>query len=138
MKMQEQKQNQQDFADHLGLVFQIKDDIFDYTSSEKEIGKPVGNDIREGKITLPLIYALNNCTEKERETIIDLIKTKKDKEESIQKITQFAIEKGGIKYAEEKMKEYKKEAMKKIEIIEKQDIKKSLEELIQHVIERKN
>ena len=76
--------------------------------------------------------------EKERETIIDLIKTKKDKEESIQKITQFAIEKGGIKYAEEKMKEYKEEAMKKIEIIEKQYIKKSLEELIQHVIERKN
>lgn len=128
----------QEYGELYGICFQIKDDIFDYTSSEKEIGKPVGNDIREGKITLPLIYALNNCTEKERETIIDLIKTKKDKEESIQKITQFAIEKGGIKYAEEKMKEYKEEAMKKIEIIEKQDIKKSLEELIQHVIERKN
>ena len=128
----------QEYGELYGICFQIKDDIFDYTSSEKEIGKPVGNDIREGKITLPLIYALNNCTEKERETIIDQIKTKKDKEESIKKITQFAIEKGGIKYAEEKVKEYKEEAMKKIEIIEKQDIKKSLEELIQHVIERKN
>lgn len=125
------------YGELYGICFQIKDDIFDYISTEQEIGKPVGNDIREGKITLPLIYALNNSGEKEKEEILNLIKTKKTNQESIQKIAKFAIDKGGIKYAEEKMRAYKKEAMNIIKDIDKQDIKDSLENLFEHTIERK-
>lgn len=125
------------YGEIYGICFQIKDDIFDYIATEKEIGKPVGNDIREGKITLPLIYALNNCEEKEKNDILEIIKKKEKNDENIETITKFAIEKGGIEYAENKMVEYKNEAVEIIKTIKKEDIKQSLEQLIEHTIERK-
>lgn len=133
----EQWEIMEKYGEIYGICFQIKDDIFDYIASEKEIGKPVGNDIREGKITLPLIYALNNCEEKEKQNILDIIKKKEKDNEDIETITRFAIEKEGIEYAENKMIKYKNEAVKIIKDIPKKDIRQSLEQLIEHTIERK-
>ena len=124
------------FGEIYGICFQIKDDIFDYIGDEKEIGKPTGNDISEGKITLPLIYALNHCTEEERNECMSLIKEKIYTPEKIKKLIQFAIDKGGIDYAKEKMEELRKEAFDIIKDIENQEIKETLKMVINHTIER--
>lgn len=122
------------FGEIYGICFQIKDDIFDYISNEKKIGKPVGNDIREGKITLPLIYALNQSEEKN--TYLEIIKNKNFTKENIEKIIDFVIKNKGIEYAKQKMKEYQEKANLLLETIENQEIKHSLELVLQHTIER--
>ena len=122
------------FGEIYGICFQIKDDIFDYISSEKKIGKPVGNDIREGKITLPLIYALNQSEEKN--TYLEIIKNKNFTKENIEKIINFAIQNKGIEYAKQKMREYQEKANLLLETIENQEIKHSLQLVLQHTIER--
>ena len=122
------------FGEIYGICFQIKDDIFDYISTEKKIGKPVGNDIREGKITLPLIYALNQSEEKN--TYLEIIKNKNFTKENIEKIIDFVIKNKGIEYAKQKMKEYQEKANLLLETIENQEIKHSLELVLQHTIER--
>lgn len=122
------------FGEIYGICFQIKDDIFDYISTEKKIGKPVGNDIREGKITLPLIYALNQSEEKN--TYLEIIKNKNFTKENIEKIIDFVIKNKGIEYAKQKMEEYSKKANLLLETIENQEVKNSLELVLQHTIER--
>lgn len=122
------------FGEIYGICFQIKDDIFDYISTEKKIGKPVGNDIREGKITLPLIYALNQSEEKN--TYLEIIKNKNFTKENIEKIIDFVIKNKGIEYAKQKMKEYQEKANLLLETIENQEIKHSLQLVLQHTIER--
>ncbi len=122
------------FGEIYGICFQIKDDIFDYISTEKKIGKPVGNDIREGKITLPLIYALNQSEEKN--TYLEIIKNKNFTKENIEKIIDFVIKNKGIEYAKQKMEEYRKKANLLLETIENQEVKNSLELVLQHTIER--
>ncbi len=124
------------FGEIYGICFQIKDDIFDYISSEKKLGKPVGNDIREGKITLPLLYALNVSQQKEE--YIDIIRRKDFTKENIEKIINFAISNGGIEYAKQKMEKYKQEALSILKNIENEKIRKSLELVLQHTIEREN
>lgn len=124
------------FGEIYGICFQIRDDIFDYIGDEKEIGKPTGNDISEGKITLPLIYALNSCSKEEKEDKIKVINNKEFTPENIKKLIQFAIEKGGIKYAENKMDELKKEAYNTIKDIKNQEIRETLEKIINHTITR--
>lgn len=131
------KENMRKYGEIYGICFQIKDDIFDYISSKEEIGKPVGNDIREGKITLPLIYALNNCDSADKDRILNIIKTKDTTDENIKMIAQFAVEKGGIEYAEKKMQDYKKEANQIIEKIKNKEIAESLYLMIEHTIQRK-
>lgn len=133
----ELREKMREYGKIYGICFQIKDDIFDYTSSHDEIGKPVGNDIREGKITLPLIYALNNCESSEKNEILDIIKNKRTTDDNIKKIAQFAINKGGIEYAENKMQAYKMEASKLLESVENKEIAESLYQLIDHTIKRK-
>ncbi|MBR2261163.1 MAG: polyprenyl synthetase family protein [Paludibacteraceae bacterium] len=124
------------FGEIYGICFQIKDDIFDYISSEKKLGKPVGNDIREGKITLPLLYALNVSQKKEE--YLDIIRRKDFSKENINKIINFAISNGGIEYAKQKMEKYKQEALSLLKNIENEKIRKSLELVLQHTIEREN
>ncbi len=126
------------FGEIYGICFQIKDDIFDYIGNEKEIGKPIGNDICEGKITLPLIYAINNSNNEEKNECLGIIKEKKFTQENIQKLIKFAIDKGGIKYAENKMQELKNEAINLIENIENKEVRKTLEKIIEHTMVRKN
>lgn len=133
---EEQIERLSEFGSIYGICFQIKDDIFDYISTEKEIGKPVGNDIREGKITLPLLYALNTTQESEKEQYIKILKNKEFSKENVDKLIQFAIEKGGIEYAQKRMGDFQQEAIKTLDIFEESDFKKSLLLVLQHTIER--
>ncbi len=94
------------FGELLGIAFQIRDDIFDYTSNAKLIGKPVGNDLREKKITLPLLHAFSKSTKKEKSEVSAIIKDGKLKKKDISGIIDFVTDKGGIAYAEEKAREY--------------------------------
>ncbi len=88
---------------NLGMAFQIKDDLFDYQSNQKIIGKPIGNDIIERKITLPLIFALNNADNKERKKILRLLNSANISKKDIHYIIEFVNNAGGVKYANEKM-----------------------------------
>lgn len=125
------------FGELYGICFQIKDDIFDYISTEKEIGKPVGNDIKEGKITLPLLYALNS-NDKERDKYIDIISNKNFTKENIEKLIQFSIDNGGIEYAEKRILDFKAECNKILKKIKNIDIRESLSMMLDHTISRKN
>jgi Geranylgeranyl pyrophosphate synthase len=99
-----------EFGENLGIGFQIKDDIFDYSDSNV-IGKPTGNDLKEGKITLPLIYALKHSSEEERKSILQKLQMVPQDESLIAEIQEFARIKGGIRYAEEKMLYFKQKAL---------------------------
>ena len=101
------------FGEYLGFCFQIKDDIFDYFDNT-EIGKPTGNDIREGKITLPLLYALNTAPESDSSYYFNIIRSQSFTQANITALIAFAKQYGGIEYAENKLKEYK---LKAVEII---------------------
>ena len=94
---------------YLGIAFQIRDDIFDYFS--QDVGKPTGNDIREGKITLPLIYVLRSCKDAaKRQEMLDLIESKEYTDENIDRLLSFAKEEGGIEYAYEQLNHHAKKA----------------------------
>jgi len=113
------------FGEYLGICFQIKDDIFDY-SDNIQIGKPTGNDIRDGKVTLPLIYALLNCEGDEKEKILSWIDNKDFTPENIHTITQFTHQHGGIESALIQMENYKNKAIEELNGFADSDIKKSL------------
>ena len=98
------------FGDYIGVAFQIKDDIFDYGTSEK-IGKPTGIDIKEKKMTLPLIYTLNNVEKKVKKRIINTVKNHNTDKIRVQEVIELVISTGGIKYAEEQMHFYKDKAL---------------------------
>jgi len=113
------------FGEYLGICFQIKDDVFDY-SENINIGKPTGNDIRDGKVTLPLIFALLNTQGAEREKVLLMIDNKEFTTENIQFITRFAIENGGVEYALTRMEEFKNKAIEELNGFADSDVKKSL------------
>jgi len=123
------------FGEYVGICFQIKDDIFDYSDS-KNIGKPRRNDIREGKITLPLIYALQQADEKKKEKIINWIKKKKISEKNIEKITNFVYKNGGIEYATSKLIEFKNKAVNELDSFEESEIKQSLKYFAEYMVTR--
>ena len=100
------------FGEYIGNCFQIRDDIFDYFSAE--IGKPTGSDLREGKLTLPLIFAIDNATKEEKEQVLRLVEKTSLEEEEISFLQEFAVNKGGIEYAETKMAYYKNLALGQI------------------------
>lgn len=126
-----------EFGNIYGICFQIKDDIFDYISTEKEIGKPVGNDIREGKITLPLLYALNTAQITEREKYMKILHEKDFTKENVDKLIQFAIDNGGIEYAIKRMHDFEQKAIETLDIFEDGEIKEKLLMTLRHTIERK-
>lgn len=119
----------------IGLIFQMRDDIFDYFSNS--VGKPTGNDIREGKITLPLLHALDISSEEEKAGYMNIILAGDYSEENIEKLIKFAIEKGGIDYTYQKMEEHKQQAIDIINTIEKEDIRESLHSILNYIIKRK-
>ena len=121
---------------YVGMAFQIKDDIFDYGSS-KDIGKPTGIDIKERKLTLPLIHALQKVGKKSKRMIINTIKKDKQDPVKINKIISIVIENGGIQYAENKMHEYKNLALKELDQLPKTPAKESFIGLIHYSINRK-
>ncbi len=124
------------FGELLGIAFQIKDDLLDY-QSEGNIGKPKANDIKEKKLTLPLIYALSNTDLKNRKKILYLLKKKEKRNSEIKEIINFVENCGGIAYAKQKMYDYKQEAMELLSDLPESESKTSLIELVNFVVERK-
>lgn len=98
------------FAYNLGLCFQIRDDIFDYFADAR-IGKPTGNDLREGKVTLPLLYALSRTDLPEHNRMVELVKSEELESNEISQLISFAVENGGIDYAYRRMAELRKDAV---------------------------
>jgi len=123
------------FGEKTGIAFQIKDDLFDYAS--ENVGKPTGNDIKEKKLTLPLIYTLNNTDRKTRRDIIYIVKNKNQDKEKVNWVIRKVNETGGIGYATEKMNEYKKEALNILCQFPDNAARKGLEELVLYVTDRK-
>jgi len=121
----EQIKRMREFGENLGIGFQIKDDIFDYSDSNI-IGKPTGNDLREGKITLPLIHALKTSSESERQDILHKIQSISTNESYVAEIQEFARNKGGITYAEEKMAYYKNKALEALSAFPDNEEKEAL------------
>lgn len=119
-----------------GIAFQIKDDLFDF-GTEEDIGKPTGIDIKEKKMTLPLIYSLNNSTWLEKRRIINIIKNHNEESEEVMKVIQFVIEKGGLRYAIKVMHEYRDKALEVLHKLPDNEARKSLEKLLIYAIERK-
>jgi len=123
------------FGELIGMAFQIKDDLFDYT--DEAIGKPTGIDIKEQKMTLPLIYALNNCTSKEKSWCINSIKNHNKDKKRVKEVIQFVKDKNGLTYAEEKMLKFQQEAIELIQDLPNSTYKDSLILMVNYVIERK-
>ena len=123
------------FGHNIGMIFQIRDDIFDYYDS-KEIGKPTGNDMLEGKLTLPIIYSL---THYENPAVLNLAKKVKNgtvNNDEIAILIEFAKQYGGIKYAEKKMEEFAKECQSFIDECVKPELKDSFKAYLEYVIQR--
>jgi octaprenyl-diphosphate synthase len=123
------------FGELIGMAFQIKDDLFDY--SEEAIGKPTGIDIKEQKMTLPLIHVLNNCTSKEKSWLINSIKNHNKDKKRVKEVIAFVKNNNGLAYAEQKMIQFQQEALQLIEKYPESDFKNSLIMMINYVIERK-
>jgi octaprenyl-diphosphate synthase len=123
------------FGEYTGIAFQIKDDLFDYGSS-KDIGKPTGIDIKEKKMTLPLIYALNKADYSDKKRIINIIKNHNENPEKVAEVVKYVMESGGIEYATEKMNEYKEKAIGILSEIQPGEARESLEQLLKYSIER--
>ena len=124
------------FGELIGIAFQMKDDLFDYYN-EDIIGKPTGIDIKEQKMTLPLIYTLRNCDRKQKKFIIQTVKNHNTNSERVLKVLEIVKKSGGINYTVEKMKTYKKEALNLLKTFDNNQGRKSLELLVNFVIERK-
>ena len=123
------------FGENIGTAFQIKDDLFDYSTNN--VGKPTGNDIKEKKLTLPLIYALNNIDSESRRKMIYIIKNENKKKEKVQYVIDKVFEAGGIAYAEKKMIAFKTEAMNILREFPESEIRTGMEELVEYVTDRK-
>ncbi|MCR9083545.1 MAG: polyprenyl synthetase family protein [Cyclobacteriaceae bacterium] len=124
-----------DFGEKVGMAFQIKDDLFDY--GEDEIGKPVGIDIKEKKMTLPLIYALRNADWLEKRRIISLIKNKSEDKKAVAQVIDFVKKSGGLEYAKGKMNDFYQEALDILKDFPDSEFKTSLKDLVSYTIERK-
>ncbi|MBL6448629.1 polyprenyl synthetase family protein [Fulvivirga sp. 29W222] len=122
------------FGEKVGMAFQIKDDLFDY--GETEVGKPLGIDIREKKMTLPLIKALERASWMEKRRILNLVKNHNDNTRKINEIIDFVKASGGLEYAQEVMQRYYQEAMDILKGFEDSQYKTSLSQLVQFTIER--
>jgi octaprenyl-diphosphate synthase len=123
------------FGEKAGIAFQIKDDLFDYAS--ENVGKPTGNDIKEKKLTLPLIYSLNKVDKETRRKMIYIIKNNNRDKDKVKWVIDMVEESGGIKYAAEKMNEYKNEALQILRQFAETPARKGLEDLVIYVTDRK-
>ena len=122
-----------ELGEKIGIAFQLKDDLFDYGNTK--IGKPTGIDIKEKKLTLPLIYALNNSSESKKKWLINSVKNSNDN--VIKDIISYVTEIGGIDYTQKKINEYYNSAIEDLKYFEDNEFKESLKKLIKYVIERK-
>ena len=123
------------FGEKAGIAFQIKDDLFDYTQNPL-IGKPTGIDIREKKMTLPLIYTLNNSDKKTKAFIINTIKNDSKNSRKVEQIINIVKEKKGLEYAKNKMNLFVNEALEILKEFENNESKSSLINLVEYVVKR--
>ena len=123
------------FGEKVGIAFQIKDDLFDY--GKDDIGKPTGNDIKEKKLTLPLIYTLNHVDASLRRKLIYIIKNENKDPQKVKFVIDAVVNTGGIKYASEKMNLYRDEALDILNSFPENPVRKSLEELVRFTTDRK-
>ncbi|MGP1479091.1 MAG: polyprenyl synthetase family protein [Capnocytophaga sp.] len=122
------------FGEYIGMAFQIKDDLFDYT--EEAIGKPTGIDIKEQKMTLPLIYVLNTCSKEEKKWLINSVKNHNKDKQRVKEVIHFVKTHQGLEYATAKMKEYQQKALALLEDFPASPYKESLELMVNYVINR--
>ena len=123
------------FGELIGITFQIRDDLFDY--SENKIGKPIGIDIKDKKMTLPLIHVINKVSVNDRNWILNTIKKHNKNKTKVKQLISFVKEKGGVEYAKKVMINYKSKALNMILEFPKNDYRESLEFMLDYVIERK-
>ncbi len=122
------------FGEKIGIAFQIKDDMFDFGTDD--VGKPLGIDIKEKKVTLPLIYSLNHAQSGERKRIISLVKNHNDDPKKIAEIIKFVNETGGLQYAETQMKKYQDDAFQILNTFPDSESRRGLEQLVRFTTER--
>ncbi|EAQ42475.1 polyprenyl synthetase family protein [Polaribacter sp. MED152] len=132
---QDTVQQMRKFGEYIGIAFQIKDDLFDY--SDEKIGKPTGIDIKEQKMTLPLIHTLNNCSAKEKAWIINTVKKHNKNKVRVKELIAFVKENGGIDYTISQMNAYKSKAIAILNNYSESPYKASLLQMIDYVVERK-
>jgi octaprenyl-diphosphate synthase len=131
----EDRQNLRSFGESIGMAFQIRDDLLDYYGSQKLVGKPIGNDFKDKKITLPLIFSFQHAPKKESSAIKKIIK-KGVKKTEIKEIIRFAEKYNGIKYAQTKLKEYAEKAKKALVNYPDNDVKASMLNFVDYIILR--
>ena len=125
-----------EFGKNLGIIFQIRDDIFDYYDS-KEIGKPTGNDMTEGKLTLPVIYALNHTDFESMQTLAKKVKAGTINKDEIAVLVEFTKQQGGIEYAERRMEEFSQLCMDYIKVnVKEKAVKEALTAYVDYVVQR--
>lgn len=132
---EEEVENLRQFGENIGMAFQIKDDLFDY--GEERIGKPTGIDIKEQKMTLPLIFALNNTTKKEKDWLINSVKNHNKDRRRVREVINKVKELGGLEYAVQKMKEYQERALNMLSNYPSSPYRDSLQLMVNYVIDRK-
>jgi octaprenyl-diphosphate synthase len=131
----DQRENMRKFGELVGLAFQIKDDIFDF-GSPGNIGKPTGNDIREQKMTLPIIYTINHGSKEVRSELVDIVKNHNEESKKIKIAIQLVIDNGGIEYAHQRMTELSNEALAILQPLPESAAKRSLIGLVHYTINR--
>jgi len=124
------------FGEYAGMAFQIKDDLLDYQNNGN-IGKPSGNDIKEKKLTLPIIFALEQSSLVEKKKILSLVKRHNKNKQKVREVIDFVIAKGGLDYAAQRMNEYKKKALDLLQDMPDNEAKSALKELVNYVVNRK-
>ena len=122
------------FGQHIGMAFQIKDDLFDY--GDAEIGKPVGIDIKEKKMTLPLIFALSKASWLEKRKIIHIVQNESEQPKKVKEVIAFVKKSGGIEYAKEAMERYHHQALTFLNDFPESEYKSSLKKLVEFTIQR--
>lgn len=123
------------FGELIGMAFQIKDDLFDY--GDEQIGKPTGIDIKEQKMTLPLIHVLNQASKKDKKWLINSVKNHNKDTKRVKEVIAFVKDNGGLDYAVNKMKSFQEEALQLLKTYPDSDYKNSLELMVNYVIDRK-
>jgi len=124
------------FGQYVGMAFQIKDDLLDYQNNGS-IGKPTGNDIKEKKLTLPIIHVLKNASVSDQKRILGIVKRQNKNKKKVQEVIDFVIENGGLDYTIQKMHEYQQKALELLKEIPEGDSKESMIELVNYVVNRK-
>ncbi len=123
------------FGEHIGIAFQIKDDLFDFGADD--VGKPLGIDIQEKKLTLPLIFALREASKSDKRHIMNLVKRHHTKPEKVREVIEFVQRSGGLEYARDIMEHYSSKAFEILHTFPESEARNALEELVLYVTQRK-